>query len=593
MKSNLLLAVLAVSIALASCKSAPNSDSENLVSTHGKYAGYSEALYSETYSISSQYVEMRDGTKIAIDIYRPKDKTTGEVITEPLPVLWMHTPYNRRWNDREQTKMTVDEYAGSASSLVKYGYVVATADFRGLFASYGHNEGNNRGEWQSSAKYDAYDITEWLAVQSWSDGNIGMWGCSATAGSVMQALTTAPPHLKAIFPMSFEFDVFDFRVPGGITGARGGVFPRNPGDPTPQEARDARAVPVDNDADSSRLKNAIAEHAGTVEGPGYIPFRDSYSEDFTDEASKQWWVASSPTTYMDMINKSGIPIYMAVNWDEGNTKPGPFFAFNNFKTPNKFLMGPGVHCDWNTAFEATGFDIVTEELRFFDYWLKGIDNGIMDEDPVYYYTYNAAEGAEWSTAKAWPLPNEKRVNFFLGEGKLSAAAPDEQDAKDQTTVSYDRDSDGGALIYETAPLEKDVKVTGHPTINLWVSSSAEDGDFIATIYDVAPDGTKTSYNFYGQLRASMRKVAEPPYNYLGLPWHPGREADVIPLVPGELTELEIAILPLSMIFKQGHKIQLEISFVTRGTPPLDSAPAISIYRDANHFSFLTLPIVEE
>ncbi|HQE67560.1 MAG TPA: CocE/NonD family hydrolase, partial [Bacillota bacterium] len=227
--------------------------------------------------MSSQYIEMRDGTKLAIDIYRPKDTITGEVIKTPLPVIWMHTPYNRRYNDNRKGALTVDNYAGTASRLIKYGYVAATVDFRGLFASYGHNEGYNRGEWISSARNDAYDVTEWLARQPWSNGKIGMWGCSATGGSQMQAATTAPPHLKAIFPMSFEFDVYDFRVPGGITGARGGVMPRRPGGPSPQEMRDVLAAPVDADTDSMLLKIAKAEHAENIESEGDLPFRDSFS----------------------------------------------------------------------------------------------------------------------------------------------------------------------------------------------------------------------------------------------------------------------------------------------------------------------------
>jgi len=577
-----------------SCNNKKTSSGTGQISKQGEYVGYSEAIYADDYNISSQYVKMRDGTKLAIDIYRPKDKTTGEVVDIPLPVLWMHTPYNRRYNDNEQKTMTVDNYAGTASRLIKYGYVLATVDFRGLFASYGHNEGYNRGEWISAARTDAYDVTEWLAEQPWSNGNIGMWGCSATGGSQMQASTTAPPHLKAIFPMSFEFDVYDFRVPGGISNVRD-PRPTQEGQPLPHERRDSYAAPVDGDTDGSMLKEAFADHTGTIEGEGLTPFRDSYSKYLTDEDSKQWWIKSSPSNYLENINNSGIAMYMAVNWDEGATKPGPFFAFNNFTIPRKLIIGPGVHCDWSTSMSLTGFDIVIEELRFFDYWLKGIDNGIMEEDPVYFYTYNASAGNEWQTAKTWPLPEEKRIDFYLGDGTLSSTVPGEQ-GKDEIKVTYDfktgTKNPSGAIIYETAPLTKDVQITGHPTINLWVSSTETDGDFVATIQDVAPDGSISSYNVQGQLRASMRKLAEAPYNNLGLPYHSFMEADVTPLVPGEPTELVFKILPISMIFKEGHKIQLAISFAGRGTIPLEKGPVVTIYRDSEHQSFVTLPIIE-
>ena len=590
---NILIGALLLSLAF-SCSNKPStSGGEECISEPGKYVGYSEAIYADDYHLSSEYIKMRDGTRLAIDICRPKDKNTGEVIQEPLPVLWMHTPYNRRYNDESKEKMTVECYAGTAAKLIKYGYVVATVDFRGLYASFGHNENFNRGEWIGAARTDAYDITEWLAVQPWSNGNIGMWGCSATGGSQMQAATTAPPHLKAMFPMSFEFDVYDFRVAGGMSSS---YRPwRQPDDGlTAQQRRDLMAAPVDGDADSTLLKQAIAEHADNIDHTGFIPFRDSYSTTLTDDAVKQWWQASSPSNYLDEINASGIAMYMAVNWDEGNTKPGPFFALNNFTVPRKLIIGPGVHCDWYTSIKTTGFDVLVEELRFFDYWLKGIDNGITDEDPVYYFTYNAPKGEEWQSAESWPLPEEKRVNYYLGEGSLSKTKPTEP-GKDTTTVRYDFQPNTptqGAVIYETGILTEDVQVTGHSTINLWVSSTADDGDFVATIQDVAPDGTQISYNVQGQLRASMRKRAEAPYNKLGLPYHSCNENDVLLFVPGEPTLLEFSILPISMVFKAGHKIQLVIRFSGRGTPRLDPAPEVTIYRDEKHPSYLTLPIIE-
>ena len=161
-----------------------------------------------------------------------------------------------------------------------------------------------------------------------------------------------------------------------------------------------------------------------------------------------------------------------------------------------------------------------------------------------------------------------------------------------TTVSYTGGfgSAAGGLVYETAPLGADVQITGHPVVNLWVSSTATDGDFIATIYDVAPDGRATTYNIQGQLRASLRTLKDPPYNNLGLPWHSSTEADVSPLVPGQPGELEFPILPTSIIVKAGHRIRLAITFSGRGTPRIDP-PEVTIYRDPAHQSFLTLPII--
>ena len=565
------------------------------VSRPGQYAGYGDAVYADEYEISSQYVPVSDGTKLAVDLYRPKDKATGKVIGAPLPVLWMHTPYNRRYDNNNRSTLAVEYYPGTAGRLVKYGYVVATVDFRGLYASYGHNEGYNRGEWLTAARRDAYDITEWLARQPWSNGKIGMWGCSATGGSQMQAATVAPPHLKALFPMSCELDVYAFRAPGGMAAPQNAAGRGRGGAQSPREIRDAAAVPVDADKDGTQLKAAIAEHASAVENEGYVPYRDSLSSLLTDPGAKQWWLKSSPHTYLRQINAAKIPMYLAANWDEGPTKHGIFFTFNNVAGPSKMIVGPGRHCDWASVMKQTGFDITVEERRFFDYWLKGVRNGVMDEDRVYYYTYNAPAGSEWRSAKRWPLPNEKRTRYYLGAGTLNTVEQTGAGGRDEATVVYGgapNSATASGLQYETAPITADIQITGHPTINLWISSTATDGDFIVNVQDVAPDGKATSYNVTGQLRASLRKQHTPPFNNLGLPWHRSYQEDVMPLAPGEPAELVFPLLPGSIVFKAGHRIRLAVSFADRTTPVLSPAPKVAIYHDAAHKSYLTLPIIE-
>jgi uncharacterized protein len=114
---------------------------------------------------------------------------------------------------------------------------------------------------------------------------------------------------------------------------------------------------------------------------------------------------------------------------------------------------------------------------------------------------------------------------------------------------------------------------------------------VATLQDVAPDGTATTYNIQGRLRASLRKEAAPPYNNLGLPYHPMNQADVQPLTPGQPTELKFDVYPISIIFKAGHRIRLVLTFADTVTPKLTPVPTVNIYRDAMHPSSITLPIV--
>jgi len=593
-----LLVVLCLSLPLGCSDGSGNHvPGDDYVSQPGSYSGYSERLY-EGFRISSEYVPVRDGTRLAIDIYRPLDKE-GQPVQEPLPVLWMHTPYARRLPGNTGGITMGEVYAGNAAQLVVYGYVVALVDFRGLYASFGENAGYNRGEWVEAARWDAYDVTEWLAAQPWSNGKIGMWGCSATGGSQLQAATTAPPSLLAVFPMSCEFDAYASAsgVPGGMAPVEGDTVVLS--DSRTPEVRNQRAAPVDDDTDGALLAEAIASHGEPLDNLGYMPFRDSIAERLPVE----WWRISSPASYLDDLNASNTAFYLAANWDD-IYKQGVFFTLNNLTRPAKLLIGPASHCAWTgalgqgaapgTVLGDTGFDITVEERRFFDYWLKGIDNHIMDEPAVYYYTYGAPLGREWSAAATWPLPNEDRVRYYFGDGRLSTEVPTVPAAADSFVVSYEAREDNAAehgLVYETAPLDQPVQITGHPVVELWLASTVDDSDVVAYLQNVAPDGSIESYNVHGRLRASLRREAPAPYDNLGLPWHPFRATDVQPLVPGEPVLMRFDLLPMSMVFDAGYRIRLILTFADVQTPHYEPAPTVSVFRDAAHPSSIELPLI--
>jgi uncharacterized protein len=552
------------------------------VSRPGEYRGFANADF-DGHELTSRYVAVRDGTRLAVDIFQPT--RAGKLATEKLPVVWMHTPYNRRTTNNG---LTAANYPGKALQLVKYGYVVAVVDFRGTYASFGTNAGYNRGEWQDAARLDAYDITEWLAAQPWSNGKVGMWGCSATGGSQMQAMSTAPPSLKAIFPMSCEWDVYAFIAPGGVTPPAGTSTQILRGGA--REERDRNAVAVDGDADGTLLRAAVAEHATSIEGAGSVPFRDSVSAAF----GNTWWLKSSPHSYAKTLNESGIAVYTAVNWEEGYTGHGPAFTFNNLRTPKKLILGPAKHCDWAQVQRDTGFDIVVEELRYFDHWLRGVDNGVMREPAVTYYTYNEAPGKNWKTSNTWPPRGAKRTKFFLGSGSLGAAKPQRGVNPSAMPVSYTVDAENfwnTGMTFVTEPLTRDTEVTGHASARIWLSTTATDADVVARIDDVAPDGTHRYVGVEGKLRASLRATAPAPYEYLGLPWHPFTEKSQQPLQPGVPVELQMEFLPTSYLFKAGHRIRLTLQFAdARATQNQDPPPRVSILHDRKFPSLLELPL---
>ena len=147
--------------------------------------------------------------------------------------------------------------------------------------------------------------------------------------------------------------------------------------------------------------------------------------------------------------------------------------------------------------------------------------------------------------------------------------------------------------YTTAPLEAPLEVTGHPVVHLWLTSSADDGDFFVYLEDIEPDG-RSAYVSEGQLRASHRRLSEAPYDRMGLPYHRSYAEDAMALVPGELAELVFDLQPTSVIFRQGHRIRVTITCAAKDTfttPVLDPAPVVNLLRDAAHPSRIVLPVI--
>lgn len=552
------------------------------VSAPGRYEGYAAAAY-DGFKRESVYVPMRDGTRIAVDIFRPTKG--GQVATEKLPLVWMHSPYNRR---TYQGKPAVESYPGYAINLSKYGYNVAVADFRGVYASFGGNLGYNRGEWSEPAKWDAYDLTEWFAKQPYTNGKIGMWGCSATGGSQMQAATTRPPSLKAIIPMSAEFEGYNAFVVGGVAAQRPVGTPGATGNAVAQ--RDRGAAAVDGPDGAALLAQAVTGHQGNQDSPGSVPNRDSRAP----VGGAEWWKLTNPASHLASLKASEFGVMAVANWDEAGTRHGTFWTFNNLPRANtKMLVGPATHCAWSAVKDETGFEFITEELRFYDYWLKGVKNNVMDEPAVTYFTYNAPKASAWRTSDAWPLKNERRTHFYLGENSLS---PDRPSAArtfagsmgasvgaTSTTVP----APSGGLNFLTAPLTADTEVTGHPVVNLWLSANTPDADVTAWIHDVAPDGSMKTYQMVGRLRASHRKISAAPYNNLGLPWRSFASTDQAGLTDGGAVELKFDMLPMSYIFQKGHRIRLNLTFAN----PVGGEGKVTLHQGPGKLSYLTLPVI--
>jgi putative CocE/NonD family hydrolase len=577
--------------------SLPVSTSEGRMSLPGNYKGYSQPLYQER-SSTSQYITMRDGIKLAALILRPVQD--GKTVSTPLPVIWTHNRYHREgiynWHYLQ--------------TLLKHGYIIVSVDVRGSGASFG----TYQGPFSPEETRDAYDITEWLAVQPWSNGNIGMYGRSYLGITQYMAASTAPPHLKAIFPEMAEFDHYSFFYPGGMFRDD---FIRQWGKML--QTLDADGLPVEVDSNNTLLKEALKEHSANLDMfDMYSPLY--YRDTSSTMTGTQLYIVNNPANYLKEIRSSGIPVYHWAGWNDMFPKDALLW-YSNLMNPQKIVIGPWAHPQLGSL------DLATEELRWYDYWLKGIDNGVMSEAPIYYYTMGDGKKSGWHSAWKWPLPDEKPTNFYfdgtragsvdsVNDGSLSPALPLSIPGVDEYHVDYSTTTgtatrwtagynvmssvypntlmfyDEKGLTFTTPPLTAEVEVTGHPIVHLWITSSARDGDFFVYLEDI----TEASYSKYvteGNLRASHRAISTAPYNYLGLPYHRSNEEDIVDL-PDQPVEMVFDLFPTSYIFKAGHRIRVTITCADKDnvlTPRLDPPPTVHLYREADRASYIVLPII--
>ncbi len=614
------------------------------VSRFGEYQGYSEAVYDGN-ERRSDYMTLSNGTRLAYDLYLPTKK--GVPADKPLPVLFKYTPYLRTftifdqagnnliaglfnlgwkekaylrvryWFDKRGHLIDAVFRTKYLENLLKHGYAVIVVERPGTGASFGIMNAS----FEVGAK-EVNEILNWIAAQDWCNGNIGMYGDSFQAMIQFAAAATGNPHLKAIFPTSSGFDTYSsISYPGGVYNKTFASFFS-----WSTSFLEQVPTPVDSDRDGSLLAQARKERSGSTLGKqseGWLrpfPFRDSA----TSEGSKIWEGPANLYPFLDRINQSGIPVYMTTGWyDLFSGASEMFLWYANLTVPKRLLVRPADHSE----VEKNQFDLDfgAEAHRWFDYWLKGIDNGIMNEPSIYYYVTGASKKEAWRTSVQWPLANEKSTRFYFGEGKtgsvasindgfLRAEPPGQKDGADAYTVDYAttsgkysrwyavnwprnypdmRSNDQKALTYTTSPLETEVEVTGHPVAHLWLTTDASDLDVFVYLEEVDGSGRST-YITEGTLRASHRKLSKAPYNNLGLPYHSHYKSDLEPIPAGEPIELVFSLLPTSYRFPKGSRMRITVAFVDADnfeTPVIDPAPKIRLLRDTAHASFVEFPII--
>jgi len=576
---------------------------------------------------TSQYLTMRDGVRIAIDLYLPEDLPC---VTR-IPAIVMQTRYVRGMSYRWPfSHFLHSRFQPLIEYFVTRGYAWVYVDARGSGASFG----TRPYPYAPAEIQDGMEVADWIVSQPWSDGTVGSMGSSYTGGSAIFLLSTGHPSVKAIMPRYAFFDAYPEVIrPGGvhlrwmteIWGALGRALDTNTlgdflGPKVKMVLKGTR--PVDEDRDGSLLAAAIAEHAGNGDVTA-LALDIQYREDVSPVLGIGM-EQLSPHTRLRELQETGAPIYCYTGWWDASYVLSEINFFRSLETPNKRLtIGPWEHGGWHNVSpyaksSKPRFSHEAEALRFFDAGLRGVDNGFYREKPVAYYTMGEEA---WKFSDTWPPPGTEPLSFYFAPGHaLSTAAPASSEGYDDYRVDFTagtgtrsrwvslvnplhepieypdrKEQDRKLLCYTSAPLQAPLEVTGHPLVTLYVSSTADDGAFFAYLEDVGPDGSVT-YVTEGVLRAIHRKISDTKAPYpAATPYRTFNREDAEPLIPGQVAELVFDLYPTSHVFQEGHAVRVALAGADKDHFAFipEEPPTVRTHRNAAFPSRIDLPVMKQ
>jgi len=612
---------------------------------------------------------MRDGVRLAADLWLPGELRAGGRV----PAILHQTRYHRAtvWGAaarRLGIPELLDVNASLRSSFLRAGYAWVDLDVRGTGASFG----SRPCPWWRDEVADGAQVVDWIVAQPWSSGVVGATGVSYGGTCAEFLATNKHPAVKAVAPRFSLFDVFtDVAFPGGVhlhwfteTWARFnqlldenayadavGIMARINLAATRQRAADLgkrRRARLVEQFDSERAQAAIAWLAALANGGVRrvaegedgrrlveAALRDHAANGNVHEAALQIVHRDdagmseiepeatidvfSPHVYLADLRASGAAIYSYSGWLDGAYQHGAIKRHLNLpRAQSKLILGPWDHGGRQdispfTPERRTDFDHDAELIRFFDCHLRRVDNGIMEEAPVRYYTLGHER---WRTTEEWPPPECRPTSWFLAAGNQLQAQAQEESGCDSYVVDLaagtgmrsrwrslvglavplgygDRAAaDRRLLCYTSAALGEDVEVTGHAVVYLYAESTAPDGAVHVYLEDVAPSGRVTLVT-EGQLRLLHRRLSdhEPPYRTV-VPYRSFTREHAAPLVPGEVAELCFDLLPTSYVFFRGHALRVAIAGTDRDhfAPLVAHAPTLRFHRGGARRARIELPV---
>jgi uncharacterized protein len=538
-------------------------------------------------------VTMRDGVRIAVNIYRPDAE--GQ-----FPALFAADAYQKDLVYLPAVPIFHMRETNDIDYFVSRGYVYVHMDIRGT----GHSVEGEWRYWSREEQNDLYDMVEWIAVQPWCTGKVGTIGESLLAWAQWFTAATAPPHLVCIVPFDGGADMYrDVCYHGGMMAV---------GFPSAWHFVEIRShyrvgkYGPDPDLGRWDLAWNIVNH--------------QTCDDFWKTRSADLSNIKCAVFSIGELHKIGLHL-------RGNIR-----GYEEAKGPKKLLLCHGeIDGDEMAVFASPELRGIM--LRWYDHWLKGNDTGMMDEPPVTVFVRGLDR---YRPEKEWPLPGTEYRNLYLApghsgsveslnDGRLSWEAPQAEPGAADSSVTYHYPDPGWLsfaaggsaviqkgmvyqtkriLTFTTEPLEQDVEVIGNVVFNLWASSNQTDTDFFVRLVDQWPDEEQVpgmpSKSFIvsrGWLKASHAVTKD---DALSKPYRPYyRHDQPQPIEPGAIRKYEIEVWATSNRFQKGHRIRLELA--SADSPPVDFGGHYyglkvgddTIYYDKDRSSHIVLPVIPE
>ncbi|MDP6429002.1 MAG: CocE/NonD family hydrolase [Rhodospirillales bacterium] len=567
------------------------------------------------------WVNMRDGVRLCVDIYRPKaeGKFPGLLSLSAYGKAAQKVPTNPVFQTSDYIIGSGGHECGEQNYFVPRGYVHVIPDVRGV--------GRSEGEFTADLSQDGHDLIQWMGEEDWCNGNVGMMGMSAFAISQFKVAAEHPSHLKAFAPFEGLTDWYRHHYyHGGIlnylfTNSFARLHPiRRHGKPAypslfSEDELRAKVEELQKNPDILCLPYLYMATEAPEMNP--VVFELMLHPHDCDYYQKQ-----SPHAKLGSIE---IPALLGSRWNGAPIHlPGAIDALENLGTPRddmKFIMAPSDHYG---GMDRPFHEIQDIVLRFYDHWLKGNDTGMMDEPTFLFFIPGINT---WRQESEFPLAETKWKKFYLREdAKLSLDAPqsgEQPQIFESNPWANPMEGFGRAdilakadpvpkVIYEYGPLAENMEITG-PLALYWnaaiesrgvltnnprspeptvLEPVSNDTDWYLEIYDIDVDGAERCVA-EGWLKASHYELDEAkskPYH----PHHPHTRS--LPIEPGEVILYASDLRVMSNVFLMGHKIRLEISAQDQVRALWFHVPHMAhvthtIFSTAEKPSYLLLPVI--